>query len=214
MIPRLGDHNTPLKNSAHPGLKRSLTLWHQKRELLHISCDSSICIMKGINTKMSYVRVNSPNGPQPAQKLFIKVVLLWIWTIFLTALIVAIVFIYVAKGNITSAQKDTYNLLTTALILLLGLSFLVSSLSKSHGESSLISSKAAFKELAGELQPPMLDHFSPQGVDKRLIEPLDNLLNILRLSFVASNPWLRLFCIIWVSFILSLKHGFTNLGTC
>lgn len=57
---------------------------------------------------------------------FFKLLLLWICTIIWTALVVAIAKIYVAKGVITSAQKDTYSVLTTVLILILGLSFFVS----------------------------------------------------------------------------------------
>ena len=57
---------------------------------------------------------------------FIKLLLLWIGTLIWTALVVAIAKIYLVKGVITSAQKDTYNVLITVLILILGLSFFVS----------------------------------------------------------------------------------------
>ena len=64
-----------------------------------------------------------PNPNHADFKTFVKLLSLWIWTIVLTILLVVTVNIYEAKGVITSAQKDTYNVLTTALILLLGLSF-------------------------------------------------------------------------------------------
>ena len=58
-------------------------------------------------------------------KTFLKLLLLWIGTIFWTALVAAMVKIYQAKGVITPAQKAVYNFLTLVLILILGLSFFV-----------------------------------------------------------------------------------------
>lgn len=74
-------------------------------------------------------RGNAAPNVQPEHadsRLFFKLLFLWIGTIIWTAMVVAIAMIYVAKGVITSAQKDTYSVLTTVLILILGLSFFVS----------------------------------------------------------------------------------------
>ena len=68
-----------------------------------------------------------PVQPEHADsKTFFKQLILWIATIIWTTLIVTITKIYQAKDVITSAQKDTYNVLITVLILILGLSFFVS----------------------------------------------------------------------------------------
>jgi hypothetical protein len=59
-------------------------------------------------------------------KIFIKLLMPWIGTIISAIVLVVVVRIYEAKHIITSAQKDAYNLLTIAWILLLGLNFFVS----------------------------------------------------------------------------------------
>ena len=64
--------------------------------------------------------------PVSHRKTFLKLLFLWIGTILLTALVVGVVFGYKAKEILTPAQKSTYNLLVTVLILILGLSFFVS----------------------------------------------------------------------------------------
>ena len=59
-------------------------------------------------------------------KHFLKLLLMWVGTIIMTSLVLAIVTIYRAKGVITPAQKNTFNFSITVLILVLGLSFFVS----------------------------------------------------------------------------------------
>ena len=49
----------------------------------------------------------------------------WLTTTFLTALLVVTAKIYQAKGNFTSAQKSAFNVIMLALALLLGFNFLV-----------------------------------------------------------------------------------------
>ena len=50
----------------------------------------------------------------------------WLLTIVLSALIVTTIKIYESLGNFTSVQKHTFNTISTALILCLGLNFFVS----------------------------------------------------------------------------------------
>lgn len=50
----------------------------------------------------------------------------WVLTIVFSISIFVVAKTYLAKGNITKTQKATYNLIQTALILALGLSFFVS----------------------------------------------------------------------------------------
>lgn len=54
-----------------------------------------------------------------------KLLIQWIATITLTSLVVGIVTVHSAKGVLTPSEKDTYNILSTILILGLGLSFFV-----------------------------------------------------------------------------------------
>lgn len=54
-----------------------------------------------------------------------KLLIQWIATIILAGLIVAIVTVHQTKGVLTSQEKSTYNILSTILILVLGLSFFV-----------------------------------------------------------------------------------------
>lgn len=60
-------------------------------------------------------------------KLFRKLLFQWIGTVLLTASVVGLVYGFKAKGTLTAAQKSTYSFVSTALILLLGLSFYVRS---------------------------------------------------------------------------------------
>ena len=60
------------------------------------------------------------------RKLLLKLLLFWIGTILWTAAMIGLVFGYKAKGVLTPAQKSTYNLLQTVVILILGLTFFVS----------------------------------------------------------------------------------------
>ena len=61
-----------------------------------------------------------------ASTLLVKLLSLWALTVTFTVLVLVIVLVYKAKGVITPAQKTTFNVLLTALILFLGLSFFVS----------------------------------------------------------------------------------------
>ena len=61
-----------------------------------------------------------------SSRVFLKLLSFWIGTIVFTALVVAIVTMYKAKDVLTPAEKSTFNISLTVLILVLGLSFFVS----------------------------------------------------------------------------------------
>ena len=55
----------------------------------------------------------------------LKLLLPWIWTVAFAIALIIVVKVYEDKGVLTSSQKNAYNLITTGLILFLGLSFYV-----------------------------------------------------------------------------------------
>lgn len=55
-----------------------------------------------------------------------KLIFPWIWTILFLASYIGLVEAYIRKNIFTSAQKNAFNFISTALIVLLGLSFYVS----------------------------------------------------------------------------------------
>ena len=68
----------------------------------------------------------SLNATKTVEMKLFFLLLRWLATAFLTALQIATVKIYQAKGNFTSAQKSAFNTIMLALALILGLNFLVS----------------------------------------------------------------------------------------
>ena len=70
-------------------------------------------------------------------RLLLKLISFWVGTLCFTSLVVAVVTIYRAKGVLTPAQKDFFNLILTVLILLLGLTFFVSRVLDATGNPAL-----------------------------------------------------------------------------
>lgn len=74
------------------------------------------------------LQIDSPSGPSHSRRrTLLKLLSLWVGTIVFTALVVMLVIVYRRTGVITPAQKNTYNLASVVLILILGLSFFVGS---------------------------------------------------------------------------------------
>ncbi|KAL9009880.1 MAG: hypothetical protein Q9173_005127 [Seirophora scorigena] len=90
--------------------------------------------------------------------------------------------VYKGKGVPTPAEKSTYNLLATVLILTLGLSF-----------------AEAFKELARQMGGKLSQTFASSGEEKELILELDSLLKVVRLIIISPKWSLRAFCIFWLA---------------
>ena len=113
-----------------------------------------------------------------------RLLLMWVWTLAVMAAIVAIVISYRNKGVITHSQKNTFNGLTTALILLLGLSYF-----------------GAFKELARHLPDHLKSWFRPLSSVEPLIDDFDNLFAVGELVYTKLPiPWsLRLFGLAWIA---------------
>lgn len=112
---------------------------------------------------------------------FLKLLSLWVGTIILTASVAALVTGYQAKGILTPAQKSTYNLLSTVLILVLGLSFF-----------------EAFKELARHMRDNLCRLFDSRGEEAELIQGFDSLLKVIRLTALTPKWSLRVFCVLWL----------------
>ena len=55
----------------------------------------------------------------------LRLLFTWIWTVAFAIALIIVVKVYEAKGILTTSQKNAYNLITTGLILFLGLSFYV-----------------------------------------------------------------------------------------
>ena len=66
--------------------------------------------------------------PDPLKRkgLFVKFAARWVLTIVLIALIIAVIKIYQQKGNITPAEKGTFDTINVALTIGLSLNFFVS----------------------------------------------------------------------------------------
>ena len=114
-----------------------------------------------------------------------KLILPWAWTILLTITLVVVVKVYAGKGVITSHEKDSFNGLSTALILLLGLSFF-----------------EAFKALARNLRGRIEVWFRPPEQARPLVDGFDSLLKVAELAYkrIEGVGWgLRAFCVLWVS---------------
>ncbi len=72
------------------------------------------------------LQTDIPSGPPyTRRRTLIKLLSFWVGTIVFTALVVMLVMVYWSTGVITPNQKNTYNLASVVLILILGLSFFV-----------------------------------------------------------------------------------------
>ena len=68
--------------------------------------------------------------PQTADSnahIYTNLLVSWVWTILFEVALVIVVKVYENKGVLTDTQKDTFNTISTGLILFLGLSFYVRS---------------------------------------------------------------------------------------
>jgi len=74
------------------------------------------------------LQTDIPSGPpHTRRRTLLKLLSFWVGTIVFTALVVMLVMVYWGTGVITPTQKNTYNLASVVLILILGLSFFVRS---------------------------------------------------------------------------------------
>lgn len=74
------------------------------------------------------LQTDSSSGPSHTRRrTLLKLLSFWVGTIVFTALVVILVMVYRGTGVITPTQKNTYNLASVVLILILGLSFFVGS---------------------------------------------------------------------------------------
>lgn len=139
-----------------------------------------------------------------AKKHLLSSLLRWAGTMLLTMLLVAVVKVYQAKHNFTSAHKAAFGIIMLALTLLLGLNFFVSAtwpalLAAPRREySAKASHQEAFRELANVLKP-RISGWDVTGDGKRLIEGFDSLLNVLRLWRKTASKALAAFCGAWAS---------------
>ncbi|KAI4118966.1 MAG: hypothetical protein LQ345_001048 [Seirophora villosa] len=123
-----------------------------------------------------------PRTRRVASRTWLKIFSFWIATLILTFAVERLVAVYEGKGVLTPAEKSTYNLLATVLILILGLSF-----------------AEAFKELARQMGGKLCQTFASSGEEKELILELDSLLKVVRL-IVVSHKWsIKAFCIFWLA---------------
>ena len=131
----------------------------------------------------------------------------WLLTITLSAFICVTIKIYQSRRNFTSVHKHTFNTITTALILVLGLNFFVSH----HFLATIIrtetnqfaATQEAFKSVAKGSRSRILklDSYNPR--ERELISNIENLTDVIILGLESSKkawtkPWTTLLCIAWV----------------
>ena len=131
----------------------------------------------------------------------------WLLTITLSAFICVAIKIYQNPRNFTSVHKHTFNTITTALILILGLNFFVGH----HFLAPVIrtetnqfaATQEAFKSVAKESRSRILklDSYNPR--ERHLISNIENLTDVIILGWESSKkawtkPWTTLLCIAWV----------------
>ena len=128
-------------------------------------------------------------------------------TIFLSIFIFATVKIYQIRGNFAPVQKHTFNTISTALILALGLNFFVSHPNLAGATcaetESTIATQEAFKSLAKGSQSRILRLENYNLREKELISNIENLTDVIILGWKScqkpyTKPWTALLCITWV----------------
>ena len=128
-------------------------------------------------------------------------------TIVLNIFIFATVKIYQSRGNFAPVQKHTFNTISTALILALGLNFFVShptlALTTRAEADAIIATQEAFKSLAKGSRSRILklENYNPR--EKELISNIENLTDVIILGWKSctkpyTKPWIALLCIAWV----------------
>ena len=131
----------------------------------------------------------------------------FLFTIVLNIFIFATVKIYQSRGNFAPVQKHTFNTISTALILALGLNFFVCHPSLTwttcDETDSIIATQEAFKSLAKGSRSRILKlaNYSPR--EKELVSNIENLTDVIILGWKSckkpnAKPWIALLCITWV----------------
>ncbi|KAL8962600.1 MAG: hypothetical protein Q9193_001015 [Seirophora villosa] len=123
-----------------------------------------------------------PRTRRVAWRTLLKISSFFTATFILTVSVAGLVLVYVGKGVLTPAEKSTYDLLATVLILILGLSF-----------------AEAFKELARQMGGKLSQAFASTGEEKELILEMDSLLKVVRLIIISPKWSIRAFCIFWLT---------------
>ena len=128
-------------------------------------------------------------------------------TIVLNIFIFATVKIYQSRGNFATVQKHTFNAISTALILALGLNFFVShptlALTECAETDSVIATQEAFKSLAKGSRSRILKLENYNLREKELISNIENLTDVIILGWKSckkpyTKPWIALLCVTWV----------------
>ena len=121
---------------------------------------------------------------------FLRSLLQWAWTVGLLVALIVIVKVYESKHIITPPQKNQYQFLTTAIILLLGLAF-----------------ADTFKDLARSLKGHIIHRFKPSQRQTELVDGFDGVVNVLRLTTATfSSRWtLGLLAAAWLLIILMVQ---------
>ena len=128
-------------------------------------------------------------------------------TIVLNIFIFATVKIYQSRGNFATVQKHTFNAISTALILALGLNFFVSdptlALTTCAETDSIIATQEAFKSLAKGSRSRILKLENYSSREKELISNIENLTDVIILGWKSckrpyTKPRIALLCVTWV----------------
>ena len=153
---------------------------------------------------------------------------LWqtIWfllTIVLSIFIFATVKIYQSRGNFATVQKHTFNTISTALILALGLNFFVShpnlALVTCAETDLFIATQEAFKSLAKGSRSRILKLSNYSSRERELILNIENLTDVIILGWKSckkpfTKPWIALLCITWVRSLSSSPLCFIYQPNC
>ena len=75
--------------------------------------------------KVNALITTDSRRPEDDTKIISRLLFPWIWMVLFVVAVIIVVKVYEQKGVITPSQKNTYNLVTTALIVFLSLSFYV-----------------------------------------------------------------------------------------
>ena len=133
-----------------------------------------------------------------------KPFLRWLGTVAFTAFILGTLHEYARKDHFPTDLKGSFNSITTALILGLGLNLFVSRKSASS-EQWFTLSQEGIKELAKIFRWRLWAIEGHTLQDAELILGIESLLVVCKLAFKSlpkwrKRKWLLCFCIIWVSY--------------
>lgn len=124
----------------------------------------------------------------------------WLWTIIFLVVLIIFVKAFEQKNVMTPTQKNTFNLLSTALIVILSLSFYVSMnwLFEKNVVVCLTGSKECFKGFAKSFQPRLARWYNLSPDIAHKTEGFDNLLVVSSLLFHRVSWAFWSFCAVWV----------------